>query len=139
MEDKARIYIITFPDGKRYVGQTKLTVAERWLQHVRSGRTLVDHVIRILGPACLIVEEIWEGSISKVLEIERRLIHICGTAYPQGYNFPSGAASPLWKFGKRASRRTFHLPVVVSGVRYDNWKSAYKTLQRESLSRFHFL
>src|SRR3990167_1422777 len=90
------IYVITNRvNGKRYVGQTRVSIERRWAQHMRAAkasRTAIAAAIRKYGHQAFEVRWAPLGEISQeTLDlIERRLIRHLGTLEPAGYNLEAG-------------------------------------------------
>ncbi|MBB5414103.1 GIY-YIG nuclease family protein [Paraburkholderia atlantica] len=90
------VYLVTGPSGKRYVGITSKTVAERWGQHVRSAarkesNSALHAAIRKYGEDAFSVEQIkscetWD----EACEMEKSSITAYGTFTPSGYNLTLG-------------------------------------------------
>lgn len=90
-------YVVTCtPSGKRYIGITRRTVAERWSQHVSNAlcgrhKTALTSAIVKYGPLSFVVEPLccsrsWED----LCEVEAILIKQEGTLSPGGYNLTFG-------------------------------------------------
>ena len=104
MSKKGFIYKYTFPNGKIYIGQTRVSVRERHYQHMGASRdplrrTLCEVAIAKYGePECETIETIEvednEGlKLSNCLdEAERKWIkhYDCTTASGKGYNVQEG-------------------------------------------------
>lgn len=87
------LYLLTFPNGKRYIGITSKTATRRrivHLHHARKGRSgALQSAIRKYGSfemLTLMVASDW----SYLCEIERRAIVAFGTRAPLGYNMTDG-------------------------------------------------
>lgn len=104
MSQKGFIYKYTFPNGKVYIGQTRVSVRERNYQHIGASRdpkrwTPCERAIALHGePVCETIETVEvednEGlKLSNLLdEAERKWIkhYDCTTASGKGYNVQEG-------------------------------------------------
>ncbi len=90
------IYLLTFPNGKKYVGQTKGTMERRLAQHKNNAQQhrkneLLYNAWRKHGmPQVLILAEL---PIAELNEAERSMITALATLEPNGYNLTSGGDS----------------------------------------------
>lgn len=119
-----RVYRLTSPSGRWYIGHTKQAIQERWRQHVQtalSGRrkTALYDAIKKYGPESFRVElvedypTIEEAMMREVIEIEQG--RVCGRIYnlsAGGEDYRSGLkilrelmSDPLWmmEYRKRLS------------------------------------
>jgi len=90
------IYILTFSDGKQYVGQTRRNVVERMKEHrydmARGVRRALYEAWRTLGePSC----EMLECAVEELDALECATIERLGCRCPNGYNaVPGGGFLP---------------------------------------------
>jgi group I intron endonuclease len=92
------IYLVTnLANGKLYVGQTRLTLARRWKQHVRDARngstTLIGRAIRKYGVDSFSLAVLCTCSSQEELDTrEREHISSLGThsSTGKGYNLTAG-------------------------------------------------
>ncbi len=111
------IYMLTFPNDKRYIGQTSRTFEERMLGHKCSATSKKG--CRIVANA--IKEHGWENITKEILVLcnsndldmyETKFIEMFGTMFPNGYNtHPGGHAN------KKLSVRTRKIMSVVAKKR----------------------
>lgn len=93
---RAFVYILTFSNGKRYVGQTRRNVSERMKEHRYDAMRGVDRALyeawRTLGePSC----EVMECSLDELDALECSTIERIGCRIPNGYNaVPGGGFLP---------------------------------------------
>ena len=88
------IYLVTNTvNGKRYVGQTRKEVANRWKQHcaacrrdAQRGCTAFWSAIRKYGPDSFQVETLVIVNEELANEYEAKLIEAYATRVPAGYN-----------------------------------------------------
>lgn len=91
----AEVYLLSFPNGKGYVGRTKKTVAQRFRGHCRSARhgslCPVHSAIRKYRPERVVVRVLASGiPWSKTASSERHWIRKLATMTPGGYNLTAG-------------------------------------------------
>ncbi len=89
------VYLVTNRvNGKRYVGQTKASASQRWLQHCSDAKrydTMLARAIRKHGADSFLVETVGTAETPDALdELERDLILRHRTLKPSGYNLTSG-------------------------------------------------
>lgn len=99
------VYVITnLVTGKKYVGKSTRTLAERWKEHKSEARQCrkswslyVD--MRAIGFEKFSIEVLSECEYQKRLNrMERRHIRELGTLEPKGYNLKQGGGGGLKKF-----------------------------------------
>lgn len=106
------LYILTFPNGKQYVGITTKTAEKRFAAHCyeagkSSKRTSVLHrAINVHGPESVDVQTIaFSDDWNCLCDLERQAIGFFETRSPLGYNLTDGGdgASPgsKWHLGFR--------------------------------------
>lgn len=89
------IYILTFPNGKKYVGQTRQQFADRFEQHVRDAMNntdsspLLHKAIRKYGRND-IKHEVIEIPDDALNMFEMFFVEQLGTLTPDGYNLTTG-------------------------------------------------
>lgn len=86
-----KIYLITnLSNKKQYVGITKFSIEERFLQHTRRGFILTE-AIKKYGKEQFSIQLIEQNeSIKKGYELEQYYIKEYGTKVPNGYNLTDG-------------------------------------------------
>ena len=90
------IYVIThIESGRKYVGQTMLSVHDRFEEHVWSAEAGSDRplpaAIREYGEDAFAIEEVEKtSSLDDANRKERRLIRSLGTLFPNGFNLTRG-------------------------------------------------
>lgn len=94
--DMDKIYILTFPNGKSYIGVTSGTVAHRVAQHANraknGGRSALYAAWRKHGRPS--VATLAEHTTDEVYLAEMQLIAEYQTQTPQGYNTVEGGKNP---------------------------------------------
>ncbi len=91
------VYLITNTiNGKRYVGQTRRTLARRWKQHqVSKGCCALNSAIQKYGVENFTIEPICEPpTIELMNEFEKEYIERYCTLVPNGYNLMTGGPAP---------------------------------------------
>ena len=120
------VYLITNTiNGKRYVGQTKRTLAARWWQHCKTkGCYYLHRAIQKYGKEHFSIETLCEPPTQELTnEMEEYCIARYNSVSPNGYNLTSGGKYP--KFCKEmrqrmsASRQGIRPPSSFS----ENWTS----------------
>lgn len=92
------VYILLFPNGKRYVGQTIQTIEERMSQHffgVRNGSRLPIHrAMRKYGEDHVKIEKVYSFKCTQIYLdlIEDRTITAFNALVPNGYNVKRGGS-----------------------------------------------
>lgn len=89
------IYLLTFPSGHRYVGQTTRTFEERMKAHKNSvkavrGCRLVKAAVKKYGWNSVKTEILVLCDIDQLDEYETQFIKLYGTMAPNGYNLETG-------------------------------------------------
>lgn len=95
------IYILTAPNGKSYVGQTKRSVDVRIKQHWRVGKcTAIHHALRKYGMDAFDVD--WfQVPDDQLNTYEAMVVERLDTMAPRGYNLVGGGGA-----GKEVSKET---------------------------------
>lgn len=104
-----KLYLITGPTGKRYIGQTIRPIERRWAVHVSHAlagrRGPLAAAIRKYGSSKFTIEELGICGSKKEMDAwERTLIKILGTKSPQGYNLTDGGDGPAGYSHTRVAR-----------------------------------
>lgn len=125
------IYMIQGPTGKKYIGQTKRTIKNRFKQHCSNvsrksekctflHRSMIKYGIKTF--TCELVEEVDEELLD---EREIYYIEFFNTIAPNGYNLQTGGSSP--KMHKQTRERiskfykTNDLPMYINIRKYPNY------------------
>jgi group I intron endonuclease len=107
------VYLITNTiNGKRYVGQTTLSLEERWWQHCckNSNCRHLASAIRKYGKENFIIESIVEPpTIDLMNEFEAEYIEKYCTRSPNGYNLTEGGRVPRHSEETRRKMSLSHL------------------------------
>jgi hypothetical protein len=136
------LYLLTFPNNKRYVGQTVNSLQKRWTQHKskaknnpNEGCVALNHAIRKYGAENVKILQISEVDNDKLDLYENYYIaKVFHTLTPQGYNLQTGGSAlkrhskkTLLKMSKsafvrdstkyRKSKQTIDLPKYVGIVK----------------------
>lgn len=94
--------------GRRYIGVTVRSLAERWTQHCSSGNGRIGPAIKKYGREAFIVEHIASATgLLDLLALEQALIKQEGTMVPAGFNLCAGGKgvfSPSQETRARMSR-----------------------------------
>lgn len=92
------IYVLLFPNGKRYIGQTLQSVKERMFQHISNAKRgcpfLVHKAIRKYAQENVKIEKVLtlKCTQSYLDFIEDRAIIVFNTLAPNGYNLKRGGS-----------------------------------------------
>jgi group I intron endonuclease len=110
------VYLLTNKiNGKRYVGQTKYGMAQRWKSHVRQTRRpkvkiYVDRAILKYGPENFEQRVLWRGNaICEMNAWESHYIWAFDTKGPRGYNLVDGgrgSPNPTPESRERSAKAT---------------------------------
>lgn len=111
------IYMYTFRNGKRYIGQTIRSVAERTVRH-NDAKMEVDKVIR--SGAKFVAEILAYVPVSYLNQAEYYCISKFGTMFPNGYNSTNGGDKEQLVFSEEARRK------ISEGVRRRNADPKFK-------------
>lgn len=89
------LYLLTFPNGKAYVGITSRTVKERFDEHVNNNRygkraCAVHAAIEKYGAPSVKVDVLAEASWEHLVDLEIKAIAALNTRPPFGYNLTIG-------------------------------------------------
>lgn len=124
------VYVITNKvNGKKYVGQTVVSIERRWIQHLsaaRKGSPYALHgAIRKYGDHSFSVrccEEVL-GAFQEILDAEIKHIQQQGSLYPQGYNLTPGGEGIDWS---NPDLRERHQKAIKISSSKESWKKAQK-------------
>lgn len=106
-----KIYVITnLLNGKKYVGQTIVSIGRRWSAHCngsdgksRNWLSLIHRAIQKYGKASFSIEAVQECSnIEELNRAEKEWIAKVGSQVPHGYNILSGGDNHKWSDEARA-------------------------------------
>ena len=127
------IYMLTFPDGLQYVGQS-VCFAKRMKQHAypshMSGTRLKEWILRY-GWDQVRKEVLLQGPNSSLNDDERRLIREKGTLWPSGLNMaPGGDSGNSW--GLDPERDAQLKAKWTAEAKSDNFAKARARLERLS-------
>ena len=96
------VYLITNTvNGKPYVGQTQLTMKQRWRGHLGSARGTrskfpIHEAIRKYGPAAFAVQSLVHVRTLKQLNVMERIwVSLMNSKVPNGYNLTDGGDGVL--------------------------------------------
>lgn len=97
--------------GKRYIGQTVLTLRKRWNGHVGAAKKgigwALSEAIRQYGERSFTTKILCECESKQELNVkERQFIKEFGTVLPNGYNMTNGGEGPCELTRKLISERT---------------------------------
>lgn len=85
------IYILRFPNGKCYVGQTERTTKVRFRDHCQhSSSSVVGRAIKKYGKGSVQVEVLARVPLDMLDETEKAMIIKHGSRVPSGYNIAAG-------------------------------------------------
>ncbi len=89
------IYMITFPSGKRYIGQTIRSVSKRISEHCKcvGSCILLENAINKYGFENAITETLCECPNEELDNLEKDYIEKFNTLEPNGYNIRTGGSS----------------------------------------------
>lgn len=85
-DNKGIVYLYSFDNGKQYVGQTRISVKKRYVQHF-SNNDLLANIMKKHRHAVSVLEIV---DIDKLDEAEIFWIKTLNTVWPFGYNFTYG-------------------------------------------------
>lgn len=128
------LYLATSPSGKRYVGITSRSVADRWWEHLQEARAkrsnrALHNAIRKYGAASFVLTELDRADSWQELCVkEREAIAKFGTAAPAGYNLTTGGDGFRGRHSEATRRkmRIAHLGRVKSAEHRRNLSAALK-------------
>lgn len=136
------IYLITnLLNGKKYVGQTSLTVAARWQYHIYASRTrngvarmAIAGAIRKHGPGTFSIIELERTTDPlEANRSERRWIAKLRTTDPRfGYNIRTGGNGPI---NPKAFRKLFDIDVDLLHAKHTSGISIKKLAEETGFSR----
>jgi group I intron endonuclease len=90
------LYLVEAPNGKRYIGITSRSIADRWFEHLQESRAsranrAISNAIRKYGAHSFMVSELARAESWQALcAAERQAIEQYGTFAPEGYNLTRG-------------------------------------------------
>jgi len=127
------VYIIRFPNAKKYIGVTKHSVDKRVHQHIASsrsqGRTTLANAIRNYGYSSLrwgCVARCYSEAEAKQLEVE--YIKELDTLRPNGYNSTIGGNGVIDPSGMSERIRVLRMKKTMSA---DSYKRKQNLIQRK--------
>lgn len=85
---KGFIYLLTFSNGKQYVGKTERSIRERMREHAADDKSVVGRAWSKYGKPQ--IEIIWSGPADMLADREVFFIKELATRYPRGYNRTDG-------------------------------------------------
>jgi hypothetical protein len=118
----ACVYLLRFPNGRGYVGRTRLTAEDRFRRHIRAARRgsdfLVHRAIRKYGYKEVQVKVLVAGlEWVESAKVEREQIAKSATMVPGGYNLSGGGEGindPTGKIGRKISKALQGRPLSLS-------------------------
>ena len=91
------IYVHTAPDGRRYVGQSTLSMEERWAQHVRKAEGSKPSNCKFTNALRRFPPHTWTHEVVAMYtsqfdtdKAERLWIAKLNTRHPHGFNLQTG-------------------------------------------------
>lgn len=90
------LYLVEAPNGKRYVGITSRSIADRWFEHLQESRCsranrAISNAIRKYGAVAFTIKELDRASSwQELCQKERAAIQQFNTFAPAGYNVTRG-------------------------------------------------
>lgn len=149
------VYLLTFPNEKRYVGKTAKKLSRRWWEHRRAARLgsqfPVHRALRKYGPENVRVDVLYDGRLLDLLE--QKCIRVFQTKAPNGYNLTDGGdgvhglplASRMRMGGMRGKRHTDETRAKISSssmgrvVSFETRRKISERLKGRGLSMAHCL
>lgn len=152
------VYIITFPSGKSYIGQTTRSVTKRIEEHIKcSGDCIIlENAIKKYGINNLITETLLEVNNTQLDYYETKLIEMYGTVEPYGYNIRSGGSTGIHSiesrermrqqklgsknpnYGKERDANTkLAISIAKSGVKHHFYGKSFTNIHKIRLSESH--
>jgi group I intron endonuclease len=118
------IYMITFPSGKSYIGQTKRNVLKRFNEHLKCNGscTILENAIKKYGQENVHVETLIEINDSLLDFYEIKFIDLYGTIEPLGYNIRNGGL--VGKHSKESCERMRIKKLAANNPNYGKERSA---------------
>jgi len=132
-----KIYKITGPNGKAYIGYTTQIMHRRFAAHRRGAGTgcrALSNAIRKYGKAAFSAEVLlWDVPKEQLGEREREMIAIHNTLAPNGYNItPGGEVSPMTNSVVRARQKAICSQPTIKKRRCDAQRA---TVEQQSQTR----
>ncbi len=89
------IYSLTFPSGKKYIGQTTRNITKRLSEHLKcyGGCILLENAIKKYGQENIIIETLKECPDEELDQYEKQYIADLNTLEPNGYNIRTGGSN----------------------------------------------
>lgn len=89
------VYMIQFPSGKRYIGQTQRTVEKRFNEHIKCAGSciILENAIKKYGAENITFETLLETNNEQLDYYETKFIDMFNTLEPYGYNIRSGGST----------------------------------------------
>ncbi len=105
------VYMIIFPSGKRYIGQTKRNVEKRIKEHLKcnGGCTILENAIKKYGSENIVVETLLETDNKQLDFYESKYIEEYNTVEPNGYNIRSGGSVGIHSIESRERMKQMKL------------------------------
>ena len=156
-----KLYMLTAPSGKRYIGVTKKPLSYRISDHIYVGSVIGKALLKY-GRKAFKTEILVIGEEEYIYELEKRAIKSFGTMVPNGYNiheggqggrltestkqkigaatrlrYAEGRAHPPGMLGKKHSVETKRkMSELKQGFRNPNWgqKATPETLKKRSIA-----
>ena len=108
------IYMLTFPSGKSYIGQTVTSFKDRFNKHLSSAKCnqggchLLNHAINKYGVDNIQTKFLIECDDEVLNEYENKYVKEYNTLVPNGYNLIEGGIAPNNKQKHRATLSEIH-------------------------------
>ncbi len=107
------VYMIIFPSGKKYIGQTTRNVKKRFNEHIKctGSCVLLENAIKKYGTNNIILETLLEINNDQLNYYESKFIELFDTIEPNGYNIRSGGSKGIHSIESRERMRQKKLGV----------------------------
>ncbi len=133
--------MITFPSGKRYIGQTTRTVEKRISEHSKcnGGCIILDNAMKKYGSENIIVETLLEINDTQLDFYESKFIDMFNTIEPLGYNIRSGGS--MGKHSDESKERMRRMKLGANNPNFGKERTASHKLAisvAKSGERHHF-
>lgn len=130
------VYLLTFPNGKKYVGKSKYAAEKRFEAHwrCRSGRSALSRALRKHGRRSVVVKTLLTSDEDKELcRMEVFYISFFGTRAPHGYNLTEGGEGIVGLSVEAENRRRRNISRGLTGKKLS--ASHVQNLRRSHLGQ----